>query len=50
MWFEYVNPVSGREPPLYQKDCVPCTVRPSLRLDANGYQEPPSFPDANKAP
>ena len=50
MWFEYVNPVSGREPPLYQKDCVPCTVRPSLRLDANGYEEPPSFPDANKAP
>ena len=50
MWFEYVNPVSGREPPLYQKLCVPCTVRPSLNLSANGYQEPPSFPDANKAP
>jgi len=50
MWFGYVNPVSGREPPLYQKDCVPCAVRPDLRLEANGYQEPPSFPDANRAP
>jgi len=50
MWFGYVNPVSGREPPLYQKDCVPCAVRPDLKLEANGYEEPPSFPDANKAP
>ena len=50
MWFDYTNPVSGRVPALYQKECVPCMVRPSLALSANGYEEPPSFPDANKSP
>ena len=50
MWFGYTNPVSGRVPELYERQCVPCAVRPDLRLDANGYQEPPDAPDANRAP
>jgi hypothetical protein len=50
MWFSYTNPVSGRVPEHYQPQCVPCTVRPDLRLDANGYQEPPDAPQANRAP
>jgi hypothetical protein len=50
MWFAYTNPVSGRVPELYQKDCVPCTIRPDLRYDANGYQQPPDAPAANRAP
>jgi hypothetical protein len=50
MWFEFTNPVSGRVPELYQKDCVPCLVRPDLRLDHNGYQQTPDAPAANKSP
>jgi hypothetical protein len=50
MWFQYTNPVSGRMPEFYQGQCVPCAVRPDLRLEANGYQKPPDAPDANKAP
>lgn len=50
MWFSYKNPVSGRVPELYHPDCVPCTIRPDLRLTANGYQEPPDAADFNKAP
>lgn len=50
MWFEYTNPVSGRVPELYHPDCVPCVVRPDLRLDANGYQQTPDAPAANKSP
>ncbi len=50
MWFDYTNPVSGRVPELYQKDCVPCTLRSDLKLSANGYQEPPDAPAANRAP
>ena len=50
MWFSYTNPVSGRVPELYQPDCVPCAVRPDLRLEANGYQKPPDAPEANKSP
>jgi len=50
MWFSYTNPVSGRVPELYQPDCVPCAVRPDLRLDRNGYQTPPDAPEANRAP
>jgi hypothetical protein len=50
MWFEYTNPVSGRVPPLYHPDCIPCAVRPELRLDRNGYQQPPDAPAANKSP
>jgi hypothetical protein len=49
MWFSYTNPVSGRVPELYQRDCVPCTIRPDLRFDANGYQQPPDAPKANRA-
>jgi hypothetical protein len=47
---DYTNPVSGRMPELYQQDCVPCAVRPDLRLEANGYQRPPDAPEANKSP
>ena len=50
MWFGYTNPVTGRVPELYQKDCVPCGIRPDLRFDANGYQQPPDAPAANRAP
>ncbi len=50
MWFTYTNPVSGRVPELHQPDCVPCALRPELRLDRNGYQEPPDAPAANKSP
>ena len=50
MWFQYTNPVSGRVPELFQGPCVPCAVRPELRLEANGYQKPPDAPHANKAP
>jgi hypothetical protein len=49
MWFSYTNPVSGRVPENYEPQCVPCAVRPDLRLDANGYQEPPDAPEANRA-
>jgi hypothetical protein len=50
MWFQYTNPVSGRRPEFYQGPCVPCAVRPELRLEANGYQKPPDAPAANKSP
>ena len=50
MWFQYRNPVSGREPPLFQDGCVPCTLRPDLKLSANGYQEPPDAPEMMRGP
>jgi hypothetical protein len=50
MWFQYTNPVSGRMPELFQGPCVPCAVRPDLRLEANGYQKPPDAPEANRRP
>jgi hypothetical protein len=50
MWFQYTNPVSGRMPEFYQGPCVPCALKPELRLEANGYQKPPDAPAANKAP
>jgi hypothetical protein len=50
MWFSYTNPVSGRAPELYEPQCAPCAVRPDLRLGANGYQEPPDMPEANRGP
>ncbi|HTR01475.1 MAG TPA: nuclear transport factor 2 family protein [Candidatus Acidoferrum sp.] len=50
MWFTYTNPVSGRVPELHQPDCVPCAAHPELRLDHNGYQEPPDAPAANRSP
>jgi hypothetical protein len=50
MWFQYTNPVSGRVPPRHQTDCVPCLVRPDLRFDRNGFQQPPDAPAANRSP
>jgi hypothetical protein len=44
MWFHYRNPVSGREPERFWPDCVPCEVRPDVRLTSNGYQMPPTGP------
>jgi hypothetical protein len=44
MWFHYRNPVSGREPKRYWPDCVPCELRPDVRLTSNGYQMPPTGP------
>jgi hypothetical protein len=44
MWFHYRNPVSGREPPLYMPDCVPCDVRPESRMTGHGYLQPPTGP------
>ncbi len=50
MWFDYTNPVSGRTPEYFQENCALCTMRPDLRLDRNGYQEPPDMPEANRSP
>lgn len=47
MWFHYRNPVSGREPKLFWPDCVPCEVRPEVRLTSNGYQMPPTGPSVD---
>nr|WP_166179932.1 nuclear transport factor 2 family protein [Altererythrobacter segetis] len=44
MWFHYRNPVSGRVPEHYWPDCVPCEVRPEVRLTSNGYEMPPTGP------
>ena len=44
MWFQYRNPVSGREPEWYWPGCVPCQVRKDWSLEANGYQEPATGP------
>ena len=44
MWFNYRNPVSGREPPLYWPDCVPCELKPEARMTAHGYLMPPTGP------
>jgi predicted transcriptional regulator len=49
MWFEFRNPVSGREPEFFQQDCAPCTIRPHLRLDRSGYQQTPDAPEANRS-
>jgi hypothetical protein len=50
MWFDYTNPVSGRVPARFQDNCALCTLRPDLRLDRNGFQEPPDAPAANRSP
>ncbi|MCP5145984.1 MAG: nuclear transport factor 2 family protein [Gammaproteobacteria bacterium] len=50
MWFSYRNPVSGRVPELYQPECVGCDIRPELKLEANGYEEPAEFIEANVSP
>jgi hypothetical protein len=44
MWFNYRNPVSGRTPPNYLPDCVPCEALPDARMTAHGYQMPPTGP------
>jgi hypothetical protein len=44
MWFNYRNPVSGREPSHYLHDCVPCELRPQSRMTNHGYLLPPSGP------
>jgi hypothetical protein len=45
MWFNYRNPVSGRVPELYWPDCVPCELRPDLRMTNHGYLMPPTGPE-----
>lgn len=50
MWFNYTNPVSGRVPEFYQKDCGPCEIRPDLGLAVNGWPQPPDAPAANRSP
>jgi len=42
MWFHYRNPVSGREPPLYWPDCVPCVKYPETSMASHGYLLPPN--------
>jgi hypothetical protein len=44
MWFNYRNPVSGREPPLYLPDCVPCELKPEAQMTRHGYLMPPTGP------
>jgi sugar lactone lactonase YvrE len=44
MWFNYRNPVSGRVPPRYWPDCVPCDFKPEARMTKYGYQMPPTGP------
>jgi hypothetical protein len=44
MWFNYRNPVSDREPPLYWPDCVPCELKPEARMTQHGYLMPPTGP------
>jgi hypothetical protein len=47
MWFDYRNPVSGRTPPLYWPDCVPCEKRPEASMTRHGYQLPPRGPQSD---
>lgn len=47
MWFQYKNPVSGREPEYYWPGCVPCRAQSDWALTANGYQEPEPGPMVN---
>jgi|GEM_PF-1902282 len=44
MWFHYQNPVTGRMPANFWADCAPCEVRPDWKLEAHGYQLPPTGP------
>jgi hypothetical protein len=44
MWFHYLNPVSGREPPYYWPDCVPCEIRPESKMINHGYLMPAPGP------
>ena len=45
MWFNYRNPVSGREPEHYWPDCVPCELKPESKMTRYGYQMPPTGPE-----
>jgi hypothetical protein len=47
MWFNYRNPVSGREPERYWPDCVPCELKPAARMTSFGYQMPPTGPSVD---
>lgn len=44
MWFDYLNPVSGRRPEHFQLECAPCDHAPDLKLTAHGYLQPPVAP------
>lgn len=44
MWFQYLNPVSGRIPEWYWPGCVPCKIREDWALESNGYDEPATGP------
>jgi hypothetical protein len=44
MWFNYRNPVSGREPEKYWPDCVPCELMPDSSMTKHGWQMPPTGP------
>jgi len=50
MWFNYKNPVSGREPEYYWPDSATSLMLPQSRLIANGYQMPPTGPDIDGIP
>jgi hypothetical protein len=41
MWFHYRNPVSGRVPDLYWRDCVTCAYAPETSMKNHGYLLPP---------
>jgi len=41
MWFHYRNPVSGRVPDLYWRDCVTCAYAPETSMQNHGYLLPP---------
>jgi hypothetical protein len=49
MWFNYRNPVSGREPELYWPDCVPCELMPDSSMTRHGYLMPPTGPENSGA-
>jgi hypothetical protein len=44
MWWGYKNPVSGRQPPLFLPDCVPCDYAPGMSMTKHGYLLPPTDP------
>jgi SnoaL-like domain len=50
MWFNYLNPVSGRRPQFYWPDCVPCVLRPESQMTRHGYLMPPAGPTGKAKP
>lgn len=44
MWWGYKNPVSGREPELFLRDCVPCEYAPQMSMTQHGYLLPSTDP------